>query len=122
MSANENDWPELPPHLQQFALSREESNRLIVMDYLGVPDDIRAMLRLCDAVLVPTPGHVMNTLPTAAARETDFSKWQLHLPTKLVRPVIMPLPASIEGEAHWRAIIAAAADLQGMVNRGEYRL
>lgn len=118
---SENDWPELPEEYRAFkGATKEESNRQLVFDFLQVPDDIRSMLKLYDAVLVPI-GKISITAPLGATRETDFRHWHLHLPTRMGKPVIMPLPEIIQDQGHWRAIIAAAADLQGMVNRGEYK-
>lgn len=124
---SENEWPSLPEEYRAFeGATREESNRQLVFDFLQVPDDVRSLLRMYDAVLMPKSlgmslGLTGFTAPLGEKRETDYSRWHLHLPTRNGNPVIMPLPVTIEDEGHWKAIIAAAADLQGMVNRGEYR-
>lgn len=120
---SENDWPALPEEYRAFAgATKEESNRQLVFDFLQVPDDVRSLLRLYDAVLMPIKRMDIGfTAPLGEKRETDYSRWHLHLPTRTGNPVVMPLPEIVQDEGHWKAIIAAAADLQGMVNRGEYR-
>lgn len=99
------------------------ARRIQVYEYLGVPEDLRDVFTFVEAEFVPVSGAgLMLSALSGQRHETNLSLWHLHLPTKLGRPVIMPLPEKVEDEGHWRAIITAAADLQGMVNRGEYKL
>lgn len=101
-----------------------------LLELLGVPKELHD---LCEFIELQF-AHKDGFLPIFT-KVDDFNEWRLRnklsdwriiLPCKLPgQRVELPLPDSIDEDdplGHWRAILAAAADFQSLVNTGEYSL
>lgn len=102
------------------------------LELLGVPKELYDLLEFIDARFGRTDGKAIPIKLTVEAFKKwcdegggGLDKWTLVLPSRRYpdRRVEIPLPVEIDKddpEGHWRAILAAAADFQALVETGQY--
>lgn len=98
---------------------------------LGIPPALYDLLDFIDANFGRTDGRVLPVMLTAEdfkrfTVRAGLAEWTLILPCRRFPNdrIEIPLPAYIDKkdpEGHWRAILAAAADFQSLVESGGYK-
>lgn len=93
----------------------------IIYAFLGVPSALWDLFEFAGVLI----RNKKDLWPSSNMKpRVDLSEWVLVMPVKIPsHRVEIPLPAEIDKvdpEGHWRAILAAAADFQYLVNSGQY--
>lgn len=99
-----------------------------LLEYFDIPAALHDLLDFIGAEFVHkdefVPMFLANKSLVERRQATRLDHWRLVLPCQVPgQRVEIPLPEVIDSsdpEGHWRAIIAAAADFQALVNTGEY--
>lgn len=101
----------------------EDAGNLLKL--LKIPECLHDLMEFVGVQFAPKTGDRLLTLATRSHEWlSDPTNWHMTLPTKIPgKRVEIPINDPIDKndpEGHWRAILAAAADFQALVNTGQY--
>lgn len=118
-----NDWTRIEALTQSMA-PRDLRDRSL-FKLLSIPESLHDLMQFAEVQFAPKDGTGRLTVGLWSQEKlSDPQSWVLTLPTNVPgKRVEIPINDPIDKddpEGHWRAILAAAADFQSLVNRGEY--
>lgn len=98
-----------------------DSHDLSLYKRLGVPTALHDVMDFAGVQFRHRTKGVLMMLGFNTNDIESLDDWLLCMPVNIAgKRVEIPLPAMVHGEEHWRAILAAAADFQYLVNSGQY--
>lgn len=109
------------------ALAPRDTSDMSLFKSLDIPECLHALMDFAGVKFTPKGGGgVFAIAGWPAAKIGDPTNWILTMPCKIDgKRIEIPINDPIDQtdpEGHWRAIMAAAADFQYLVNSGQYEL